>query len=255
MMKFDIITLFPDMFTGPFSESIICRAQKKGLIEIKIHQLRDSATDKHKTVDDTPYGGGPGMVLRVDIVDKAIRNVIYCSSKARTKNDNSSRPQTASNNKSRTIMLSPRGEKFIQQKAIELSKYDNIILLCGHYEGFDQRVHDHLVDEEISIGDYVLTGGELPAMVIVDAISRMVPGVIKKESIESESFMPSSVIARSDLGTKQSNPNKLIPNSYNLNYDYPVYTRPLEYKGWKVPEVLTNGNHKEIKKWRENRRH
>ena len=219
MVKFDIITLFPNMFDGPFSESIIKRAKNNDLIDIKLHQLRDYATDKHKTVDDTPCGGGPGMVLKVDVVDSALSNI---KNKINNQNNN------------RIVLLSPKGERFTQQKAIELSKYDNIVLLCGHYEGFDQRVHDYLVDEEMSIGNYVLTGGEIPAMVIVDAVTRMIPGVIKEESALNESFMP-------------NRSQKPLEN----NYDYPVYTRPVEYKGWKVPEVLQSGNHAGIDKWRQ----
>jgi tRNA (guanine37-N1)-methyltransferase len=144
-------------------------------------------------------------------------------------------------------MLSASGERFTQNKAIELSKYDNIILLCGHYEGFDQRVHDHLVDEEISIGDYVLTGGEIPAMVLVDTITRMIPGVLKEESILNESFMP----RKKDLRTEEPK-NQETVNPELKTYDYPVYTRPIEYKGWRVPEVLLSGDHKAIKTWREN---
>ncbi len=214
-MKFEIITLFPEMFKSPFEESIISRAKKDKLIEIQTHQLRDSAVDKHKTVDDTPCGGGPGMVLKVDVMDRAISKV----------KDNIPKNKTT-----RTILLTPKGEKFTQKKAIELSKYDNLILVCGHYEGFDQRIHEQLVDENISIGDYVLTGGEIPAMVLVDAITRMIPGTIKKESVESESHMP-------------GNDNDL---------DYPVYTRPIEYSDWKVPEELLSGDHKKIDEWRKN---
>lgn len=219
-MKFNVITLFPEMFAGPLSESILKRARGNGLIEINLIQLRDFAADKHKTVDDTPYGGGAGMVLKVDVMDKAITQVksdFAKSSRAKT------RDRKVGNY--RTILLTPTGQKFNQQKAIELSKYDNLILIAGHYEGFDQRIHDNLVDEEISIGDYVLTGGELPAMVMIDTISRMVPGVIKEESAINESFMGDG-------------------------FDYPVYTRPVDYHGWDVPQVLQNGNHAEIEKWR-----
>lgn len=225
MIRFDIITLFPSMFDGPFSESIIKRAKNNGLIDIIFHQLRDYATNKHKTVDDTPCGGGPGMVLKVDVVDLALSNI-----KNEIKNTNNNR----------IVLLSPKGERFTQQKAIELAKYDNIVLLCGHYEGFDQRVHDYLVDEEISIGEYVLTGGEIPAMVLVDAITRMIPGTIKEESVLNESFMPNK---NQKLKAKSQ-------KSFDTNYDYPVYTRPVEYKGWKVPEVLVSGNHKLITEWR-----
>lgn len=214
MMQFDIITLFPEMFTS-LSESILLRAQKKGLIEIKLHQLRDYSEDKHHKVDDTPCGGGKGMVLKVDVVDAAINNVEIRNPKSEKK---------------RTILLSPRGRTYNQDVAKELTNYDNLILICGHYEGFDERVRD-LVDEEISIGDYVLTGGEIPAMAIVDSISRLIPGVLAEDSPQSESFME-----------KDGDGNYLL--------EYPQYTRPIEYKGKKVPEVLTSGNHAEIEKWR-----
>jgi len=216
-MRFDIITLFPQMFMGPLSESIISRAKEKGLIEINLHQLRDYSQDKHHNVDDTPYGGGKGMVLRVDVVDNAINNV---------------KAQNPNIKKQRTILLSPRGRTFNQDIAKEFTKYDNIILICGHYEGFDERVRD-LVDEEISIGNFVLTGGEIPAMAVVDTVSRLVPGVLAENSPEEESFM-----------------QKDKEGKYLL--EYPQYTRPEEYKGKKVPEILLSGNHAEIEKWRKN---
>ena len=218
-MEFNIITLFPEMFSGPLSESIIRRAQEKGSISVKLHQLRDYAGGRHKTVDDTPYGGGKGMVLKVDVVDKAINSVKSEKLKAKSK--------------IRTILLSPRGERLNQDKAKELARYDNLILICGHYEGFDERVRD-LVDEEISIGDFVLTGGEIPAMAIVDAVSRLIPGVLADESPKNESFM-----------------QKDAAGNYLL--EYPQYTRPIEYREKKVPEILLSGNHAEIEKWRQNK--
>jgi len=204
------------MFEGPLSESILKRAKEKGTIDIELHQLRDFGEGKHKNVDDTPCGGGKGMVLRVDVVDAAISDI-------RLK-----LPST--NYKLRTILLSPNGRTYNQDIAKELTKYDNIILLCGHYEGFDQRIYG-LVDESISIGDYVLTGGEIPAMAIVDSVARLVPGVLSEDSPESESFME-----------KDKNGNYLI--------EYPQYTRPIEYGGEKVPDILMSGNHAEIEKWR-----
>lgn len=228
-MKFDIITLFPEMFISPFSESIIKRAQEEGKISIKLHQLRNFATDKHRSVDDTPYGGGKGMVLRVDIIDSAISNVKFLIHSANS--GQVSKQKRSKKKKIRTILLSPRGKRFNQDKAKQITKYDNIILICGHYEGFDERVRN-LVDEEISIGDFVLTGGEIPAMVIVDAVSRLIPGVLAEESPDNESFMG-----------KDEKGNYLL--------EYPQYTRPLEYEGKKVPEVLLSGNHAKIKKWRE----
>lgn len=206
-MKIDIITLFPEMLKGPFEESIIKRAQEKDLVEIKIHNLRDWTTDKHKTVDDRSYGGGVGMVLMVEPIYKALEELKTKSSKV--------------------ILLTPRGKVFNQEKVKELSRASHLILIAGHYEGFDARVHERLADEEISIGNYVLTGGELPAMVITDAIVRLIPGVLEKpEATEFESHSEKGVL------------------------EYPQYTRPADFKGWKVPEVLLSGNHQEIKKWR-----
>lgn len=207
-MKIDILTLFPEMFKGPFKESIVKRAQEKKLVEITIHNLRDWAVGKHKSVDDKPYGGGAGMVLRVDVVHTALQ-------KLKTQG-------------SRVILLSPQGKVFTQEKATKLAKKEHVILIAGHYEGFDERIRKHLIDEEISIGNYVLTGGELPAMVVVDSVIRLIPGVLgDKESLVDETH--------SKPGAKK----------------HPVYTRPENFKGWKVPEILLSGNHKEINKWRE----
>ena len=204
-MKFDVLTLFPDMFKS-LDESIIGKAKEKKLIEINLINIRDFSKDKHKKVDDTPYGGGAGMVMMPDVVYDA-----YSSIKDR---------QNA-----KLIYLSPQGKTLNQEKVKELSKENHLILLCGHYEGIDQRVLDEIVDEEISIGDYVLTGGELPAMVLIDSVSRYIEGVINDESVEEESF------------------------SSNL-LEYPQYTRPEEFRGKKVPDVLTSGHHENIKKWR-----
>lgn len=210
-MKIDILTLFPKMFTGPFNESIIKRAQERSLVEIKIHDLRQWGLTERKTVDGRPYGGGVGMLLRVDVIDAALKSLITDHRSLVTK----------------TILLDATGERFTQEKARELSKVDHLILIAGHYEGVDHRVHEHLADEVISIGDYVLTGGEIPAMVIIDSVVRLIPGVLtKKEATEIESF--------SKPGEKE----------------FPQYTRPEEYKGWKVPEILLSGHHAKIKKWR-----
>lgn len=218
-LNFHIITLFPEMFSGPLSESILKRAQSRGIISVHLYDLRDFAEDKHKTVDDTPYGGGPGMVLKVDVIDKAIKAVKESVAKDTGRHI-------------RTILLTPQGEPFIQRKARQLTEYTDLIMICGHYEGFDERVRQHLVDEEISLGDFVLSGGEIAAMAIVDAVSRLIPGVLgKDESSAEESF---------SLTDEKNKP--LL--------EYPVYTRPLEYKGWSVPDVLKSGNHEEITRWR-----
>ncbi len=205
-MKFDVLTLFPEMF-GALKESIIGRAIENNLIDINLINIRDFSKNKHKKVDDTPYGGGAGMVIRPDVVYDAYSSI-----------------QNKENAK--LIYLSPKGKKLEQEKVKQLSKLDHIILLCGHYEGIDQRVLDEIVDEEISIGDYVLTGGELPAMVLIDSVCRYVEGVINTESIEEESFS-------------------------NGTLEYPQYTRPEIFNGHKVPEVLISGHHEKIKKWRE----
>jgi len=210
-MRIDILTLFPKMFAGPFAESIVKRAQDKKLVDVRIHDLRKWAKDKRKTVDDRPYGGGVGMILRIDVIDAAI-------SRLKTLN-------------SKIILLDATGEKLTQAKALQLSKVRHLILICGHYEGVDHRVHEHLVDEVISIGDYVLTGGEIPAMVLVDSVVRLIPEVLgKKEATQIESF--------SKPGVKE----------------FPQYTRPEVYRGWKVPEVLLSGHHQKISRWRQGSR-
>ena len=216
-MRIDIITLFPEFFESFVKHSIVGRAVKNNKLEIVTHNLRDYADDKYKSVDDHPYGGGPGMVLRFDVLLKALKNV-----KAKSK---------IQNNKSKTILLTPQGQVYKQKMAQELTKETNLILICGHYEGFDERIREY-VDIEISVGDYVLTGGEIPAMVIVDSVVRLLPGVLgdDKSSID-ESHSPSTSSGQALL-------------------EYPQYTRPDEYDGKKVPEILLGGNHKEIDAWR-----
>ena len=204
-MHFDIFTLFPDMFQGPFTESILKRAQERGLLSIALHNIRDVATDKHHIVDDYPYGGGAGMVTKPEPIFAAIE-AVYESGPI--------------------ILLTPQGRLFIQQIARALAQEQRVTLLCGHYEGIDERVRQHLVTDEISIGDYVLTGGELAAMVVVDAVSRLIPGVLGADaSIQEES------------------------HSGNL-LEYPHYTRPPEFRGWRVPDILLSGHHAQIARWR-----
>jgi len=203
-MKFDVLTLFPEMFE-PLNSSIIGRAKEKNLIEINLINIRDFSKDKHKKVDDTPYGGGAGMVMMPDVVYDAYKSV--------------------EDKNAKVIYMSPQGKKLTQKKVEELAKQEHLIILCGHYEGIDQRVIDKIVDEEISIGDYVLTGGEIPAMVLIDSVSRYNSGVIAEESREEESFA-----------------NGLL--------EYPQYTRPEVFEGVKVPEVLLSGHHANIEKWR-----
>ena len=203
-MKFDILTLFPEMF-APIEQSIIGRAKEKKFIDINLVNIRDFSNNKHNKVDDTPYGGGAGMVMMPDVVYRAYQSV---------KSDNA-----------KVIYMSPQGKTLDQKKVKDLSKEEHLIILCGHYEGIDQRVIDKIVDEEISIGDYVLTGGEIPAMVLVDSVSRYVEGVLSEDSTSEESFS-----------------NGLL--------EYPQYTRPENFEGIKVPEVLLSGHHENIEKWR-----
>lgn len=203
-MKFDVLTLFPDMF-HVLSQSIIGRAKEKGLINVNLINIRDFSKDKHKKVDDTPYGGGAGMVIQPDVIYDAYKSI--------------------KDEKAKVIYMSPQGKKLDQKKVEELSKQEHLILLCGHYEGIDQRVIDKIVDEEISIGDYVLTGGELPAMVLIDSVSRYVEGVLKDDSTKEESFSQGLL-------------------------EYPQYTRPEIFQGQQVPEVLLSGHHENIDKWR-----
>lgn len=214
------------MFNSFLQTSLLARAISKKIINIAITDIRDFASDKRQSVDDNPYGGGPGMVMRVDVVDRAISNVKTQMSKVKT----------------RTILLDAAGKKFDQKTAQRLAKYDNVILLAGRYEGVDDRIRN-LVDEEISIGDYVLTGGELPAMVIIDAVSRMTPGFLgKEESGQEESFSLKSKIL--NLPVRQSG------LKFQILLEYPQFTRPEVYKGIRVPEILLSGNHKQIAEWR-----
>jgi tRNA (guanine37-N1)-methyltransferase len=216
-MQVDILTLFPEMFSGVLNASILKRAQEKGALKVNLINIRHYSTDKHKTVDDYPYGGGPGMILRVEPVVAAVEAVL-------------SQGEGYSNDLSlgtRVILLSPQGRPFVQKKAWELAKYSRLVLICGHYEGIDERVRDLLRPEEISIGDYILTGGELPAMVVVDAVTRLLPGVLgESEGGAEESF-------------------------YTGLLEFPQYTRPRNFRGLEVPEVLLSGHHARINQWRQ----
>ena len=253
-MQFDIITIFPDMFKSYFSESIIKRAQEKKLIKINIHNLRDYTKDKHKTVDDTPYGGGAGMILKVEPIFAAVKQVKSSAFTKASAGKSTYASASAGKQKSRLyqgfggqakiILLSAKGKKFDQKMARKFSKLDQIILICGRYEGVDERVAKHIADEEISIGDYVLTGGELPAMIITDAISRLVPGVIKEESLLEESF---SIDKKSGKKTKRKTEN----GKRKAQREYPQYTKPKVFRKWRAPKVLLSGNHKKIEEWKE----
>lgn len=205
-MKIDVLTLFPGMFAGPLDESIIRRARDKGLLELRVINLRDYTHDRHQTVDDRPFGGGPGMLMKPEPIFEAVEALAT--------------PET------KVILMTPAGRLFNQARARELAREPHLLLVCGSYEGFDERVHEHLADDELSIGDYVLTNGALPAMVVIDAVTRLLPGALGDEtSAVEESF------------------------SHGM-LECPHYTRPAEFRGWKVPEVLLSGNHAEIARWR-----
>ena len=207
MIKFDVLSIFPEMFSSPLNFSLLKKAQEKGLLNICLHDIRNWANDKHKMTDDAPYGGGCGMVMKVEPVEKALAAI-------RSPEDDSL-----------VVLMTPQGETFDQKIAAQLAEKKQIIIICGRYEGVDERIREHLVDREISIGDYILTGGELAALVLIDAVSRLIPNVLgNPESTLGESF------------------------SHNL-LEYPQYTRPAEYKGWVVPEVLLSGNHAQIELW------
>lgn len=229
-----ILTLFPEIFVPFFSASIIGRAQKNNLVKIDLINIRDFAFDRHKTVDDKPYGGGTGMILRVDVVEKAIRSArltkSFWEALATPESDSGQARMTKNNFKEKVILLDPKGKQFNQLKARSFSKLDHLILVCGHYEGIDERI-SHFVDEKISIGDYVLTGGELPAMVISDSVIRLIPKVLSRNTaVLNESFGEGNYL------------------------EEPQYTRPPYYKRFGVPKILLSGNHLEIQKWRENHR-
>ena len=207
-MKIDVLTLFPAMFAGPLDESIVKRAREAGLLDLTVHNLRDFAHDRHRTVDDRPFGGGPGMLLKPEPIFEAVEKL--------------------AGEQTRVILLCPTGRPFSQAVARELAAHEHVLLVSGHYEGFDERVRAELADDELSIGDYVLTNGALPAMVIVDAVTRLLPGALGDDaSAQDESFSPAGP-----------------------GLEYPQYTRPAEFRGMKVPEVLLSGNHAEIARWR-----
>lgn len=212
-MRVDVLTLFPGAFVGPLDVSIIKRAREDGLLELQVHDIREHALDRHRSVDDTPFGGGQGMVMRIDVLDRALEHV-----------------QSLANQRGLVVFLSPQGEKLDDTLVRELATNERLVLVCGRYEGVDERFVEHCVDREISIGDYILTGGELPAMVLIDAVARHIPGALGDEtSPEEESFVDGLL-------------------------EHPQYTRPAEYKGWTVPEILLSGHHAKIEKWKKEQR-
>jgi tRNA (guanine37-N1)-methyltransferase len=240
-MKVDLVTIFPDFFRGPLDYGILRRAREGGLVEISVHDLREFARDKHRTVDDRPFGGGEGMVLKPEPIFECIEKLNVGARRDRVLD------QAAGHGKESVILLSAQGRRLDQALAQELSGLERIVLICGRYEGVDERVSEHLADREISIGDYVLSGGELGAAVIVDTVIRLIPGAVGNEaSTKQESFTAQTGVEQEDA---PGDPPSSTCVSGGL-LDYPHYTRPAEFRGMAVPEVLVNGNHDEIRRWR-----
>lgn len=241
-MKFNVLTIFPGIISNYCNETILGRGQKAGAIKINPVNIRDYTEDKHKTVDDTPYGGGAGMVMKSEPIFKALKSLKAIPfSKADGLSKLKTIFSTEIKKKKRTVLLSPRGKQFDQRMAEKWSKLDEITFVCGRYEGVDQRVVDNMVDEEISIGPYVLAGGELGALVMIEAVSRLIPGVLgNPESLDEETF-------NKGIRSKEKGENVID----EVTKEYSQYTKPEDFKGWKVPGVLLSGNHADIKKWRE----
>jgi tRNA (guanine37-N1)-methyltransferase len=251
-MKLDILTIFPDFFRGPLDYGIVRRAREAGLVEIRIHDLRDFTKDKHRTVDDRPFGGGEGMVLKPEPIFECLESLGGLAPRAE---------RLAGTAKQSVILLSAQGRKLDQSLAGELSGLERIVLICGRYEGVDERVSEHLADREVSIGDYVLSGGELGAAVIVDTVTRLLPGAVGNEaSTRQESFTLKGTADDGLPGADKACPERagrvegcVHPTSTCVSgglLDYPHYTRPAEFRGMAVPEVLVNGNHEQIRRWR-----
>ncbi len=237
-MRFDLITIFPEFFAGPLDHGIVRRAKEAGIAEIHVQDLREFTKDRHRTVDDRPFGGGEGMVLKPEPLFEAVENLL-----GHTVGDAENRVLLEAG--TAVVLMSAAGRLFTQETARHYAKLERVILICGRYEGVDERVAEFLATEEISVGDYVLSGGELPAAIVVDAVTRLLPGALGNEaSAENESF--------SELAPSEAANTAVMPQSRQakLLLDFPHYTRPAEYRGWKVPDVLISGHHAEVAKWR-----
>ena len=237
-MRFDLITIFPEFFAGPLEHGIVRRAREAGIVQIQVQDLREFTKDRHKTVDDRPFGGGEGMVLKPEPLFEAVEKLLGCGM-------GEAGNKTALGAETAIVLMSAAGRLFTQETSRRYAKLERLVLICGRYEGVDERVAEHLATEEISVGDYVLSGGELPAAIVVDAVTRLLPGAVGNEaSTQNESFSGRGEGTDLDRGVVEGGrrPRTLL--------DFPHYTRPAEYRGWKVPEVLIGGNHAEVAKWR-----
>ncbi len=242
-MRFDLITIFPEFFAGPLNHGIVRRAMEAGIVQVHVQDLREFTKDRHRTVDDRPFGGGEGMVLKPEPLFEAVESLLGHGVGDAAK-------QHAADPKTAIVLMSAAGKLFNQETARKFAKMERIIFVCGRYEGVDERVAQHLATEEISIGDFVLSGGELPAMMIVDAVTRLLPGALGNEaSSQNESFSV-GVQAESETGHPVQGAGPSAKVSNHLLLDFPHYTRPAEYRGWAVPEILIGGNHAEVARWR-----
>ena len=245
-MRFDIVTIFPEFFAGPLDHGILRRARETGLVDVRIQDLRAFTKDRHRSVDDRPFGGGEGMVLKPEPLFEATESLLGQSM-------GSAQEPASLDSETAIVLMSAAGNLFRQETARRYAQLDRIIFLCGRYEGVDERVAEHLATEEISVGDYVLSGGELPAMVVIDAVTRLIPGALGTEASSQNESFSGNLAARdsSSVGAQHAAP--LQASSQFPNYlllDFPHYTRPADFRGWKVPEVLIGGNHAEVANWR-----
>jgi len=251
-MKFDVVTIFPKFFAGPLHYGIVRRAREAGLIDIRVHDLRQFTHDRHKTVDDRPFGGGEGMVLKPEPIFRAVETIL--SDAAPPKAEKSETQKQADD--TAIVLLSASGKIFVQEMAQRFAGLERVLLLCGRYEGVDERVAEHLATDEISIGDFVLSGGELAAALVIDAVTRLLPGALGNEaSSVHESFAPPRKLAPAHERSQKQPERKNQPvegvSELHALLDYPHYTRPADFRGWTVPEVLLSGNHEEIRRWRQ----
>jgi tRNA (guanine37-N1)-methyltransferase len=250
-MKFDIVTIFPEFFAGPLHYGIVRRARESGLIDIRVHDLRQFTQDRHQTVDDRPFGGGEGMVLKPEPLFLAVETILSESAPHKQERDGSpNQPHDTS-----VVLLSASGKTFVQETAQRFASLERIILLCGRYEGVDERVAEHLATDEICIGDFVLSGGELAAALVIDAVTRLLPGALGNEASSlHESFsLGRNFAARDERPETPADEKQLTENTWRVPalLDYPHYTRPADFRGWRVPDVLLSGNHEEIRRWRQ----
>ena len=261
-MKFDVITIFPEFFAGPLHYGIVRRAREAGLIDIRVHDLRQFTHDRHKTVDDRPFGGGEGMVLKPEPMFEAVETILSDTAQPKPMAGGPPKPDEGT----AVVLLSASGKNFVQEMAERFAALERMVLLCGRYEGVDERVAEHLATDEVSIGDFVLSGGELAAAMVIDAVTRLLPGALGNEASSlHESFSPSSASAPKHNSATQSERHRIQLESEvahdrsndrshdgaRATLDYPHYTRPADFRGYRVPEVLLSGNHEEIRRWRQ----